>query len=251
MNDNPKNIWMAIAVVLAALILGSCFIIGITMLTSTINNKEIIISDKSLDKLTVAIQSLRQNQVMPQPKMPQLGEKKVENAGVGATPIRGKSSAKVLMIEFSDFQCPFSKRFYSGSFPQLQKDYIDTGKVKFAYRDYPLGFHPHAKPAAIASRCADKQGKFWQMYDKLMSNNVVDQESIKRYSQEIGLNSASFEKCLADSSVAKAVDKDMEEANKLGVQGTPAFFINGRFIEGAYPYEVFKKIIDEELSGKK
>ena len=251
MNENFKNIWMGVAVVLASLILGICFVAGINILTRAINAKEVIISDKSLDRITTAIQGLRQGAIAPQPKIPQPGEKKVEGVTAGASLIRGKSNAKVLMVEFSDFQCPFSKRFHSGSFPQIQKEYIDTGKVKFAYRDYPLGFHPQAKPAAIASRCAARQNKFWQMYDKLMSNNAVDPERVNKYAQEIGLDSASFKKCLVDPSIGKIVDKDMEEANKLGVQGTPAFFINGRFIEGAYPFEVFKKIIDEELAKNK
>jgi len=131
---------------------------------------------------------------------------------------------------------------------KFKKEYIDTGKVKFAYRDCPLGFHPQAKPAAVALRCAGKQNKYWQMFNKLCQNNALDANSLKKYGQDIGLSFANFEKCLSDPAIAKIVDKDTGEASKFGVQGTPAFFINGRFIEGAYPFEAFKKVIEEELN---
>ena len=242
------KLWIGIVIILASLILGISFIIGASMLTKTIKAKEIIISDKSLNRIVGAIQSLRQGAEAPQPKMPEPGEKRVEGVTAGTSPIKGKANAQVLLVEFSDFQCPYSKMFYKESFPQIQKEYIDTGKVKFAYRDYPLDFHPLAKGAAVACRCAGRQNKYWEMFDKLMTNNALDIDSLKKYSQEIGLNAGSFEKCLGDSSIANEVDKETQEAAQFGVQGTPAFFINGRFVEGAYPFEAFKKIIEEELT---
>lgn len=248
MEENPRDSRMAVAVVLASLILGVCFVIGTSMLTKAIKAKEIIISDKSLNKIVDAIQSLRQGEAAPRPKMPEPGEKIVEGVTAGKAAIKGKASAKVLMVEFSDFQCPYSKVFYTQTFPQIEKDYINTGKVKFAYRDYPLGFHPQAKPAAIAAHCAARQNKYWQMFDRLMSVTALDELSLQNYAQEIGLNLKSFTSCLKDESIAQEVDKEMQAGEGFGVRGTPAFFINGRFVEGAYPFEAFKKIIEEEIA---
>ena len=242
------KLWIGIVIILASLILGISFIIGANMVTKTIKAKEIVIADKSLNKIAEAIQSLKQGAEAPQPKMPEPGERRVEGVTAGTSPIKGKANAQVLLVEFSDFQCPYSKMFYKEAFPQIEKEYISTGKVKFAYRDYPLDFHPLAKGAAIASRCAGKQNKFWEMFDKLTHNNALEAENIKKYVQEIGLTAKAFEACLSDQNIAKEVEKDTQEAAQFGVQGTPAFFINGRFVEGAYPFEAFKKIIEEELT---
>lgn len=181
-------------------------------------------------------------------EMPQPGAKRVGGVSAGANTVKGKPGAKVLIVEFSDFQCPFSKRFYTQTFPMLEKEYIDTGKVKFAYRDFPLGFHPQAMPAAIACECAGKQGKYWQMFDKLSTTDSLETESLKKYAVEIGVDAQSFNDCLDGQKTKGDVDADLKEAMTFGVKGTPAFFINGRLIEGALPFEVFKKIIDEELS---
>ena len=124
MREDTKYIWMALAVVVASLILGISFIIGAVMLSKTIKNKEIIISDKSLNKITDAIQSLRQGQGAPVPKMPEPGEKKVEGVTAGSSLIKGNTNAKILLVEFSDFQCPFSKRFHSTTFLQIQKEIV-------------------------------------------------------------------------------------------------------------------------------
>lgn len=250
MNENFKNLGMAAAVVVASLILGICFVIGISMLTKAIKAKEIVISDQSINKIIGAIQSAKQGEAAAQPKMPEPGKKRVEGVNAGKAAIKGKTNAPVLLVEFSDFQCPYSKMFYKQTFPQIDKDYIATGKVKFAYRDYPLAFHPQAKPAAIAAACAAKQNKYWQMFDKLMPATALDEASIQNYAKEIGLNPTSFSSCLKDEKIAQEVDKEMKEGEGFGVQGTPAFFINGRFVVGVYPFEAFKKIIEEELKSR-
>lgn len=182
---------------------------------------------------------------------PKPGTKKVEGVKAGTNPIQGEINAPVLMVEFSDFECPFSKNFYKETFPLIEKEYISTGKVKFAYRDFTLPFHLLAQPAAIASRCAGKKGKFWEFFNKLSSDPKLSQDAIDMSAKAVGLNKDELDKCLNDPQLKKEVQKDMDEAVKFGVQGTPAFFINGRLVGGAFPFEEFKKVIDEELNKAK
>jgi len=244
------KIFIGIALVLSALILGICFLVGVTTIAKVIRNQEIVISDKSLDKMANALQGLMRGAEAPQPQTqePGPGEKMVEGVTQGTNPVKGKNNnAPVLLVEFSDFQCPYSRTFHQEIFPQIEKEYITTGKIRYAYRDFPFDLHPLAKGAAMACRCAGKQGKYWQMFDKLMLNTALDTESIKKYAQEIGSDTTKLELCLSDQKITGEVDRDLEEGAKLGVRGTPSFFINGRFVVGGYPFDVFKKIIEEEL----
>ena len=159
------------------------------------------------------------------------------------------------MIEFSDYQCPFCRSFWRDSLTQLKKEYIDTGKVKFVYRDYPLSFHPMAQPFAEASECADDQGKYWQMHDKIFSEQekkgqgtiTLTFDDLKLWASQIGLDKNKFNKCLDSGKYKAEVQKDFDDGSKAGVSGTPSFFINGRLLVGAQPFSAFKAIIDEEL----
>ncbi len=163
--------------------------------------------------------------------------------------VLGKEDAPVTMVEFSDYECPFCGRHFSETYPQIKKDYIDTGKVKLVFRDFPLSFHPNAQKAAEAAECAGEQGKYYEMHDKLFSNQqALDVASLKAYAQQIGLKAADFNKCLDDGKMASEISKDASEGASYGVQGTPALFINGRLISGAQPYAAFKAAIDAELA---
>jgi protein-disulfide isomerase len=189
---------------------------------------------------------------MDQPKTPpQLGSQKVEGVTPGVNQVKGAANAPVLIVEFSDFECPFSKRFYRETFPQIEKEYISTGKVKFAYRDYPLPFHAQAMPAALASRCAGRSGKYWEIFDKFGKSDKLDQNTISMSAKEIGLEKDEFTRCFNDPAVKNEVKKDMADAAKFGVQGTPTFFVNGRMVVGSLPFEAFKQLIDEELNKTK
>ena len=168
----------------------------------------------------------------------------------------GDKNAPIVMIEFSDFQCPFCRSFWRDTLPLIKSEYIDTGKVKFVYRDFPLSFHPGAMPAAQASECAEEQGKFWEMHDKIFTEQdksgsgtiqfgVVD---IKKWASGIGLNMSDFNSCLDSGKYAEEVNNDIKDGQTAGVSGTPGFFINGKSVVGAQPFSVFKSIIDEELN---
>jgi protein-disulfide isomerase len=159
---------------------------------------------------------------------------------------RGNENAKVVIVEFSDFQCPFCGRVQQ-TIEQILKDY--NGSVKLYYKHFPLTqIHPYAQKAAEAAELAADQGKFWEYHDKLFQNqNNLDTESLKRYAAELGLDTNKFNKGLESGEKAAIVNKDLQEGLSLGVQGTPTFFINGRILVGAQPYSAFKQIIDEEL----
>src|SRR3989344_2166060 len=147
----------------------------------------------------------------------------------------GNEKAKVTVIEFSDFQCPFCRVFWSNALPQIKKEYIDTGKVKFVYRDYPLSFHPAAQVSAEASECADEQGKYWEMHDKIFGEQAKQgtgtvtygAAELKNWASQIGLNSVNFNQCLDSGKYKTEVEKDLADGSAYGVSGTPAFFING------------------------
>ena len=160
---------------------------------------------------------------------------------------RGNPEAPVTIVEFSDFHCPFCKRVQP-TLTQLLDRY--TGKVNLVFRDFPLGqLHPQARRAAEAARCAQDQAKFWEYHDMLFGQAPkAAEDDLKRYAEQIGLDVGTFEGCLFQSLHHDAVQRDIDEATKLGVTGTPAFFINGRFLNGAQPLEKFVQIIDEELA---
>lgn len=165
---------------------------------------------------------------------------------VGNAPIKGPKDAKVTIIEFSDFQCPFCKRGMD-TMDAVAKEYPKD--VKIAFKHLPLPFHPEAKPAARASIAAQKQGKFWEMHDKLFENQKsLGEELYMSLAKEIGLDMEKFKKDFNDPAVAKQVDDDAAQATALGVRGTPGFFVNGVQVRGAQPLPEFKKLIDRWLN---
>jgi protein-disulfide isomerase len=180
---------------------------------------------------------------------PTVKAKSIEEAGgVGVLPPKGEEDAPVTMIEFTEFQCPFSGSFARDTLPQIEKEYIKTGKVKFFFRDYPLSFHQYAQKAAEAARCADDQGKFWDYHDKVFVNQeTLSLENLKKWAIDLGLDETNFSNCLDGERFEEVVKKDFTDGRAAGVRGTPAFFINGQLFSGAQPFEKFKEVIEEAL----
>ena len=177
----------------------------------------------------------------------------VAGVSVDDDPVIGSPDAPVTIIEFSDFQCPFCERFYTQTLPLIEENYVKTGKVKIVFRDFPLNsIHPQAQKASEAAECAYELGgndAFWKYHNKLFENqDALDVASLKKYAVEIGLDANKFNSCLDSGKKASEVAKDLADGEKAGVTGTPAFFINGRLVEGAQPYANFQKVIDEELA---
>ncbi len=161
-------------------------------------------------------------------------------------PARGPDDAPIEIIEFSDFQCPFCLQAKM-TVDRVLATYGD--QIRFVYRHYPLPNHPDAVPAAEASMCAAAQGQFWPFHDHLFAN--VDQLSpaaLKEHATTLGLNMNDFNACFDSREYREAIEEDMEAAREIGVSGTPAFFINGRPLGGAQPFEAFERIIEDELS---
>ncbi|MDE0266547.1 MAG: thioredoxin domain-containing protein [Thaumarchaeota archaeon] len=176
-------------------------------------------------------------------------------------PTIGDADAPITIIEFSDFQCPFCARFSSQTLPSIQEEYIDKGLVKLVYRDFPLQhIHPNAAVTALAAECADDQGGFKGMHDILFEkqgewNRAGPQDIIELlsgYASDTGIDAAEFEECVVMGTHVEDIRGDLEDGRAYGVTGTPGFFIGNDdvgyvSIEGAQPYDVFKRIIDSQL----
>lgn len=250
--SSPKrNIYTPILVVL---LLVASYLLG--MLTTKIQYLE-----KTSNAAEVTAQAA--------PQQPQTGQnpvlgtdtkqpaKKVE-IEIGSAPVQGDSKAPVTIIEFSDFQCPYCKQFFDTTISQIKTEYVKTGKVKFAYKHFPLSFHQNAQKAAEASECANEQNKFWEYHDQLFSTQSTWESqdaataatTFTSYATQLGLDATQFSSCLSSSKYKQKVEQDAALGAQVGVTGTPGTFINGQLIVGAQPYATFKTIIDAELAKK-
>lgn len=165
---------------------------------------------------------------------------------IGKSPVKGPASAKITIIEFSDFQCPYCKRGRD-TMDEVAKAYPKD--VKIAFKHYPLPFHKEAEPAAKAAWAAQQQGKFWEFHDALFNNqDKLGQDFYLATAKELKLDEAKFKADMASEAAAKQVREDADLGSKNGIQGTPGFFVNGVAVKGAYPVSHFKTIIDRWLN---
>ena len=170
----------------------------------------------------------------------------------------GAPDAPLTVIEFTDYQCPFCNQFHRLTFPDLKKTYIDTGKIRFISRDLPLEFHNNALLAARAARCAGEQDKYWELRDVLSSNpNNLSQQAILTYAQDLSLDTKRLQACLDSEQYRGDIQKDVTEAQSIGITGTPGFVLGrssnhtleGIKIVGAQPFALFDAKIKELLAG--
>lgn len=171
---------------------------------------------------------------------------RVRKVNTTGAPSKGPTNAPVIIAEFSDFQCPFCSRVG----PTLKKvEEVYGDKVRIVWKHNPLDFHKDAPLAHMAALAAHKQGQFWEYHDKLFANQkALKQENLQTYAQELGLDMEKFQKDLLDLENKKVIDADKAEAQSLQATGTPSFFINGRLLRGAKPFEEFAKVINAELA---
>ena len=176
-------------------------------------------------------------------------------------PIIGSPDAPITIIEFSDFQCPFCARFHVQTLPSLMEEYIEQGKVKLVFRDFPIqNIHPNALPAAVAAECANDQGKFKGMHDLLFENQKQWSSletspalsTFVQYAKDLQINEEEFTSCLTEGKYIDEIRKDLEDGRNYGVTGTPGFFIGNDDVgyvelKGAQPFDSFKKVIDSQL----
>jgi protein-disulfide isomerase len=161
----------------------------------------------------------------------------------------GSSGAPVTIVEFSDFQCSFCRKFWADTLPKLKETYIKQGKARFTYRHFAI-LGKFSEQAAMAAECAAEQGKFWQYHDKLFANQAglaFTQSKLEQYARELRFEGANFKRCLTSEKYRKKVEGETAVAASLGARGTPTFFVNKRILVGAQPFEVFQTVITEEL----
>ncbi len=207
--------------------------------------KQAIRQQKLRDNMSKTLEDLKaKHKVVVALEPPELPRIEVEAKG----PARGPANAPVTIVEFSDFQCPYCGREVP-VIERVMKEY--DGKVRLVFRHYPLDFHPFAQKAAEAAACAQEQGKFWELHDKMFGNQTkLAVEDLKGYAKSVGLDPSKFDKCLDSGEKKAMVEEDQKAGSAAGVNGTPAFFINGLFINGAQPYEQIKQAVDRELKKK-
>jgi protein-disulfide isomerase len=221
-------------------------VLGVLLLVSLIGNIALILSafnDRSLNNGQVYVPPTGNGgQVLP-PDQPVELE-------IGDSPAKGNEDADVIVVEFSDFQCPFCQRYYNDAYKQIQSEYVDTGKVYFVFKQFPLtSIHPQAQKAGEASLCANDQNKFWEYHDALFENQqALDVTSLKQYAADLGLNTATFNNCLDSGKYTARVNAEVAEGSAAGVSGTPTTFINGKKVVGAVPYSTIKAEIEAALA---
>ena len=167
----------------------------------------------------------------------------VDTAG---RPSRGPADAKATLVEFVDYQCPFCGRFERDTMPLIEKNY--GNRIRIVSRQFPLSIHPHAMGAALAMECAYKQGRFWQLHDRLFRNqDALDPSGLTRQATQAGLDIAQLGTCEKSSTTKATIEKDISAGRNYGVTGTPTVFINGKALQGALPYPQFKAALDAAL----
>jgi protein-disulfide isomerase len=157
----------------------------------------------------------------------------------------GPAKPQVTMVEFADYECPYCQKV-AADLKRLQADLGD--KVAFSYKDFPLPMHARAEKAAEATRCASKQGKFWEFHDELFRSKELDVDQLKAQARALKLDAAEFDKCLDTGEQAAAVERDRKEGARLGLTGTPSFFINGHFLSGALDYASLRQVVEQQLA---
>jgi protein-disulfide isomerase len=167
--------------------------------------------------------------------------------------IQGSPSAPLWVVEVSDFQCPYCKQWHEQTYPALKREYVDAGKVRLAYINFPLRGHRNAWPAAEAAMCAGAQDKFWPMQDLLFDTqdrwgNLVDPKPVfDSLATRIGVDIGTFNECVSQQKMRPLIQADLERATRAGVDATPSFVIGNTLLSGAQPVEVFRRVIDEAL----
>ena len=242
------------------LLLGIIILVGVSAFfagsyTSNLNSNQI--STEDLDEAMAKLElKLLQNQ-LPTKQVAEPVKISMDN-----DPIIGNPDAPITIVEFSDFQCPFCARFHIQTLPLLLEEYIEQGKVKLVFRDFPIqSIHPNALPASVAAECANDQNKFREMHDTLFENQnnwnnleTIDALSLfSQYASDIQLDQELFDLCLNSGKHIPEIQNDLNDGRDYGVSGTPGFFVGNDqigFVElkGAQPFESFKKVIDAQLN---
>ena len=246
-STNARNLYFGLITVFAAVFsLSGCQKIADKYIDNYFERKGPEIVEKTIDKIVAKKRDEQRKQ--EDPPLEEKMKKRVDVSIEGA-PVKGPASAPITIVQFSEFECPFCKRVLP-AVDQVMKEY--QGKVKLVFKHNPLPFHPRAMPAAKATVAAHRQGKFWEMHDKLFANQLqLTDENFKKYAKELKLDLKKFEKDMKDPAVEKQIEEDSNFARANQAGGTPSFFIIGVVLVGAQPFEKFKEVIDALLKDQK
>lgn len=227
-------------IILVVALVGAAFFVGKYSERSNTPTKEV-----GEEGVTQGEQERQEEQII-------LGEEEMKLIAQGGAAAKGNKDAPITIVEFSEYECPFCKSYVDDTYKKIMDEYGD--KIYYVFRDYPLPFHSHAQNLAEAARCAGDQDKYWSMHDLLFAkrDEWVEKKDITNslavYAKELGLNTQKFNSCLSSNKYTQAVKDDLALGEKVGVGGTPSFFINGFMLVGAQPFENFKTVINEQLN---
>jgi protein-disulfide isomerase len=216
----------------------------------------------SMQSDVAAIKKLLEDGARAAPKAPTAAPFEPKDVVIAGAPVLGQDDARVTLIEYSDYQCPFCARHSKQTMPEIIRNYVDDGKVKFVMREFPIpNLHPRAGAASEAALCARDQGKYWEMHDILFDNQrKMSDEDLTGYATTIGLDMNAYSSCMEQKKYAEQVQKDIAEGRRMGVSGTPSFVLGLtdpedpdkvrvlKFVRGAQPYSAFSQAIDELLA---
>jgi protein-disulfide isomerase len=247
-----KSTFYALVISVIAVSLIAVFFAG-----SYVSLKSEDITKSELNEAIAKLESkILKNQLVEQPNVQPI------SVSIDDDPIRGDQNAPITIVEFSDFQCPFCARFHTQTLPLILEQYVETGKVKLVYRDFPIqNIHPNAISAAVASECAHEQDKYWEYHDALFENQQVWNNAettstitiFKEFATKLELNQEQFNSCLDSGKYIDEISNDLKDGRNYGITGTPGFFIGNEEIgfvkiNGAQPFEAFKSVIDSQLN---
>lgn len=238
---------------------------GMLLATGCIESTGSEQSLSELERLKAENQRLKQQlqqqnaRTEKRPPVRQVRQQKIAARALNTrAPVMGDAQAPVVILEYTDYECSYCVRFSKQTLPQLRERYIDSGKARLYLKDFPLNFHPNARSAAIAARCAGEQGQYWPMHDALFaSTKGVGERAVEQFAQQLGLDGQAFDECRTREDWQRILARDFAEGRRLGVSGTPAFFIGrldkkggllGEMLVGARPYEDFQRVIDKYLA---
>lgn len=259
--SKPSQKGLIASVIFASIVIGGALIfLGYQLSGSSTNT----VTNADVAALLKEVRDLKAGSAAQQPQEPPavIDISVTYKEVVDNDPVLGKAKAALTLVEFSDYQCPFCRRHFTLTFPQLKKDYIDTGKMKLVFRDFPLPFHNDAIPAATAAQCAREQKGddiYFKMHSLIFESQgdfqngtvPIPKENLLNFAAQLNLNRTKFSTCLDSLAFKDEIQQDINYGNQLGIDGTPGFILtNGttsKRISGAQPYEIFKKEIDAML----
>lgn len=246
--EKKKNITKLATPILVILLLGASFLIGslFTQLKTLQGGKQ-----EEVPTAIAEATPIVRERAQAEPGEIVLGAEDLAKVEKGEI-VKGSPNAPITIVEFSEYQCPFCAQYVEGAYVQLWAEY--GNQIRYIFRDYPLPFHQHAQKASEAARCAGDQGDYWGYHDLLFAGqsqwsaqSTVD-DVFEGYAKELGLNTSQFSDCLSQGKFTQAVKNDFALGQRVGVSGTPSFFINGRLLVGSQPFSAFQAVIEKELN---